>query len=67
MMKSILRLGGQWLFVLLLLASRSVGPAYAQLPSDATFLASLGELRDASYDAGQLALFEQGKRRGSQV
>ena len=50
MMKSILRLGGQWLFVLLLLASRSVGPAYAQSPSDATFLASLGELRDASYD-----------------
>jgi len=35
---------------LLLLASRSVGPAYAQSPSDATFLASLGELRDASYD-----------------
>ena len=36
--------------VLLLLASRSAGPVYAQSPSDATFLATLGELRDATFD-----------------
>ena len=50
MKKSILRLGGQWLFVLLLLASRSAGPLYAQSSTDATFLAALGELRDASFE-----------------
>ena len=50
MKKSLLRAGGQWLFVLLLLASRSAGPGYAQSPSDATFLATLGELRDATFD-----------------
>ena len=49
MMKSHLRLGAQWLIVLLLLASRGVGPAYAQSPSDATFLSTLGDLRDASF------------------
>ena len=50
MKKSILRLGGQWLFVLLLLASRSAGPLNAQSPSDASFLALLGQLRDASFE-----------------
>ena len=50
MKKSLLRPGGQWLFLLLLLASRSAGPVYAQSPSDATFLATLGELRDATFD-----------------
>jgi urea transport system permease protein len=49
MRKSNLRLGVQWMIVLLLLASRSAGPAYAQSPSDATFVATLGELRDASF------------------
>jgi urea transport system permease protein len=49
MKKSILRLGVQWLVVLLLLASRSVGSAHAQSASDTVFLAALGELRDASY------------------
>src|SRR5260370_324104 len=49
MKKSFLRTGAQRLFVLLLLASRSTGPLYAQSPSDATFLATLGELRDASF------------------
>jgi urea transport system permease protein len=39
----------QWLVVLLLLASRSVGSAHAQSASDTVFLAALGELRDASY------------------
>jgi urea transport system permease protein len=50
MRKSFLRLGGQWLFVLLLLAGRSAGPLYAQSPNDASFLATLGELRTASFD-----------------
>lgn len=49
MRKSILRLGVQWILVLLLLATRSAGPACAQSPSDATFVATLGELRDASF------------------
>lgn len=50
MMKSLLRTGVQWLFVLLLLASRSPGPVYAQATSSgASFLAMLGELRDASF------------------
>ena len=60
MKKSLLRLGGQWLFLLLLLANRGIGPLYAQSPSDATFLATLGQLRDAAFDdkekiIGQLA------------
>jgi urea transport system permease protein len=50
MKKCILRLGGQWLLVLLLLAGRSAGPLYAQSASDATFLATLGELRDSSFE-----------------
>jgi len=50
MMRSLLRTGAQWLFVLLLLASRSVGILHAQSPSDATFVATLGELRDASFE-----------------
>ena len=50
MMKSFLRAGGLWLFILLLLVSRSAGPAYAQSPSDANFLASLDALRDASFE-----------------
>ena len=50
MMKSFLRAGALWLFILLLLASRSAGPAYAQSSSDANFLASLDALRDASFE-----------------
>ena len=50
MKKSFLRPGVQWLFLLLLLASRGAGPFYAQSPSDATFLATLGQLRDATFD-----------------
>src|ERR1700691_2714419 len=50
MKKSFLRLGVQWPLVLLLLASRSAGPVYAQSPSDTSFLATLGQLRDASFD-----------------
>jgi urea transport system permease protein len=50
MKKSLLRTGGQWLFLLLLLASRGSGPLLAQSPSDAAFLAMLGQLRDATFD-----------------
>jgi len=50
MKKFFLRPGVQWLLVLLLLASRSAGPLYAQPSSDANFLAKLGELRDASFE-----------------
>jgi urea transport system permease protein len=49
MTRSFLRLGVQWLLVVLLLASRSAGPVFAQSPNDATFLATLGELRDATF------------------
>jgi len=46
-----LRAGAQWwLFLALLLASRSASPGYAQSPSDTTFLATLGELRNATFD-----------------
>ena len=50
MMKSFLRPGVQWLLVLLLLAGRSAVPVYAQSPSDANFVATLGELRNATFD-----------------
>jgi urea transport system permease protein len=50
MKKSILRSGVQWLFLLLLLASRSAGLVYAQSSSDANFLVTIGELRDATFD-----------------
>jgi urea transport system permease protein len=50
MKKPFLRLGVQWLFVLLLLASRSAGPVYAQSSSDATFVTTLGQLREAAFD-----------------
>ena len=43
-----LRLGVQWLLVLLL-AGRSVGPLCADSSNDANFLATLGELRDATF------------------
>ena len=49
MRKSSLRTGAQWLIVLLLLSGRSVGPAFAQSPSDATFVSTLGELREAAF------------------
>jgi urea transport system permease protein len=49
MMKSYLRSGVQWLVLLLLLASRCVIPLYAQSPADASFLATLGQLRDAPF------------------
>jgi urea transport system permease protein len=48
--RRLLRAGGQWLFLALLFASRSAVPGYAQSPSDTTFLATLGELRDATFD-----------------
>jgi urea transport system permease protein len=48
--RRLLRTGAQWLFLALLLASRSVSPGYAQSPSDTTFLATLGELRNATFD-----------------
>ncbi len=50
MKKSLLWLGVQRLFVLLLLASQGAGLIYAQSPSDASFLSTLGELRTASFD-----------------
>ena len=43
-----LRRAGQW-FVILLLGLRSVSPGQAQSPGDATFLATLGELREATF------------------
>jgi urea transport system permease protein len=50
MRKCFLRHGARWLFLLLLLAGWSVVPACAQSsPSDATFVATLGELRDATF------------------
>jgi urea transport system permease protein len=45
-----LRVGAQWLLLLLLLASRSAGPLYAQSAGDANFLATLGQLRNATFD-----------------
>jgi urea transport system permease protein len=50
MKKSTLRAGARWLFLLLLLASRSAFLVYAQSPSDANLLTTLGQLRDASFD-----------------
>src|SRR4051812_3966973 len=44
----ILRGGGQWLFMLLLVLW-GVRAAHAQSPSDAGFLSILGELREASF------------------
>jgi urea transport system permease protein len=41
--------GGQWLPFMLLLALWGVVPVRAQSPNDATFLSTLGELREASY------------------
>src|ERR1700691_6278140 len=49
MKKYLLRPGVQWLFALLLLASRGAGPVYAQSPNDDTFVATLGKLRDATF------------------
>src|SRR5580704_1133857 len=40
--------GGQWLLVLLLTLRGGV-PVHAQTPNDASFLSTLGELREASY------------------
>src|ERR1022692_4682486 len=48
-MKSFLRLGVQWLLVLPLLAGWGAYPAHAQSVNDASFLSTLGELREASY------------------
>ena len=50
MTKFHLRTGAQLLLIWLLLASRSVCPAFAQSPNDASFLAALGQLRDAAFD-----------------
>lgn len=41
--------GRQWLFILLALPGLVVVPVQAQSPNDATFLSTLGELREASY------------------
>jgi urea transport system permease protein len=55
-MKSFLRFGGQWLLLLPLLASWSVSTLRAQTkapaapPDDATFVTTLGQLRDAEFD-----------------
>lgn len=49
MKKFFLRLDLQWLFLFVLLAIRTVGPIYAEAPSDADFLATLGELRNATF------------------
>jgi urea transport system permease protein len=47
-MRTFHRRGGQWLFMLLL--ALWMGPrAWAQSPADATFLSTLGELREASF------------------
>ena len=50
MKKPLLWTGVQWLLLLLLLASQGAGLVYAQSPSDTSFLATLGELRTASFD-----------------
>jgi len=51
MTRCLLRTGAQLLcIVLVLLASRSVGPLYAQSSTDRDFLSTLGELRNASFD-----------------
>src|ERR1700735_4020756 len=50
MKKSTLRSGALWLLFLMLLASRSAFSVYAQSPSDANLLTTLGQLRDASFD-----------------
>ncbi len=49
MKRSFLRSGGQWLLVLLLLASRSAGLVHAQSLDDASFLSTLGKLREATF------------------
>jgi urea transport system permease protein len=46
----LLRLGVQWLVVSLLLASWSVVPLYAQSPGDSSFLATLQQLPNATFD-----------------
>ena len=50
MKKPLLRPGVQRLLVFLLLASRGAGAVYAQSPSDANLVATLGELRDATFE-----------------
>lgn len=47
--RSLLKSGGWWLFLVLLLASQGAGLAHAQSPNDASFLALLGKLRDATF------------------
>jgi len=53
----------QWLFLALLLASRSTGPLYAQPLSDSGFRATLGELPDAGFD-DKYRIVEQLARSG---
>ena len=43
-----LPLAGQWLF-LLLLSLWGVAPGHSQSPNDASFLSTLGELREAAF------------------
>jgi len=47
----LLRKGAQWLFVLLLPALWGVSTLHAQSKNDEVFLATLGELREAEYEA----------------
>jgi len=47
--RSFFRIGGQWLLLLLLLAGRNAGLLYAQSADDASFLAEVGKLRDATF------------------
>ena len=60
-MKSCLRLGVQWLLLLLLYAGWMAGFAQAQTPDaqdDAAFLATIGELREATF-ADKQAIVER--------
>jgi urea transport system permease protein len=50
MKRSRLRPGARWLVVLLLLAGRSVVPVSAQSPGDQSFLATLEQLPNATFD-----------------
>jgi urea transport system permease protein len=63
MKQSFLRPGAWWLFVLLLLAGRGAGSIYAQPANDASFLATLGQLRDASF-ADKETLIDQLTKSG---
>jgi urea transport system permease protein len=50
MKRFLLRYGAQWLLLLLLLASPSAVPVYAESPGDASFVAALQQLPTATFD-----------------